>query len=1190
MRTSSPRYELVRICRARLHRALGVLRTDMLRSEAGIGLVEAVMAMTIFIIASTALSDVLTSSVNAHGHALQQTLGQEAADAQIEDVRSLPYDSVGTTSGNPPGSVAASQTAATLGVSGLPATVTTSIHYVGDGVPGGYNQLTNYKKIVVTVTRNSDDEQLAAETTFIAPPTRAPYGGINQVALGVTVTDIGDNTPVSGVPIALQTGPSAPRGDTTDDDGAVLFAGLTANPTSGATAYYNVAATLPSGYVEMTGDTKQVQLNPGQLSNLALRVYQPATIIVNLTKSGVPYTGAVTVTVTPPSGTPSNYTITGGSGSVPNLLPNGQYSVSAATADGLLATAISQSVPNSYPTDLTSTFNVELVRPNGTVSVTATNGGVPIAGATITVSGGPDSITMTGTTDANGVANFPTVPAGTATYTVSGSYGAATFQQTGVVVSANGTTNVSLGVPAGSVKATVTSGGNPVPGATVTLTGPNGFSAVGTTDGSGIYTFANVGTGSGYTVTAADGAATASQGSVAVTTGATKSVGLTIATGSVKATVTDGTNPLAGALVTLTGPNSLSLTGVTNAAGVYTFAAVGVGAGYTVTAANGAATVTSGSLSVTSGTATNVGLTLAQGSIAATVTAGGVTMAGATVSLTGPNFYAASGTTNSSGIATFTNVGAGTGYTLSTTYGPASVQQTPVTVTSGSTTPVALAIPVGSVQVTVTAGGSGLQGAIVSLTGGGYTATPGTTSASGVYTFANVPAGSAYTVSAVSGGGTVTQSPVIVTSTGPTPVALTMPSGSFRAIVTIGATALSGRTVTLTGPHSYSATATTDSGGYAFFTNVPTGTGYTLTTIYGTSATQLNQTITTGAQTNVPLVIPSGSLAVTVKNQSGTTLSGVALTLGTTNGITAPGGTTSGSGTYTFTTLPAGTGYTVTAVLGGATVTSSSQTITNNGTTNLNVTVATGSILVTVKNQSNTSLQGAALSLAGSNGYSAVGTTTASGTYTFTMIPVGSGYTVTATLGGGTVTSGSATVTSGSTTNVSITLPTGTVAITVSQGGSGLSGASVTLTGSNGWTATASANGSGVASFSNVPAGSGYSAATTSAAAAASGTVPAVTSGATTNYTLTIPVGSIQVTVKNSSGGCAVRSNKTVTLVGPNGYSAPSGTTNGSGVYTFTNVPAGAGYTVSSVGNGSATVTVTAGQTKSQTISAAGTC
>ena len=166
---------------------------------------------------------------------------------------------------------------------------------------------------------------------------------------------------------------------------------MTANPTSGPTAYYNVTPTLPSGYDEMSGDVTQAQLAPGQLANLTLRVYQPATIYVNLTKDGNPYTGDATVTVTPPSGSPPRTTrSSGGSGSIPNLIPNGQYSLTATTSDGLQASSVTQSVPNDYPTDLTSTFNLDLTRPNGHAFGDRHSGGTPIAGVAITVTGGPE--------------------------------------------------------------------------------------------------------------------------------------------------------------------------------------------------------------------------------------------------------------------------------------------------------------------------------------------------------------------------------------------------------------------------------------------------------------------------------------------------------------------------------------------------------------------------------------------------------------------------------------------------------------------------------------------------------------------------------------------------------------------------------------------------------------------------------
>ncbi len=695
-------------------------------------MVETVMALSLFLVVSAGLGGVLTSSVDAHGFSHQQSLAQEAADAQIEKVRALPYDKVGTQGGNPPGTVVATQSAASMGFPGFAATVNTSIHFVGDGVPGSYNQLTNYKEVEVTVTRDSDSRQLAREATYVAPPTRAPYGGINQVAVGVTVIDIGDNSKVPGAGIALQTGPSAPRSDTTDTNGAVLFAGLTANPTSGGQAYYNVAATLPSGYLEMTNDVTQVQLGPGQLSNLTLSVYRPATIVVNLTKNGNPYTGAATVTVTPPTGTPQVYTVSGGSGSIPNEIPNGQYTLTATTSDGLVAAAVTQSVPNSYPSDLTSTFDLVLTRPGGTLSVTASNGGTLIPGATINVTGGPESVTLTGTTDANGVVNFTDVPAGPQGYTVQGILGSSSIQQTGVVISANATTSVTLGIPVGAVNVTVTSGANPLQGATVTLTGPAGFTATGTTDGIGKHAFTAVGSGSGYTVSVAFGSASVQQTGVNVTAGSTTNVSLSMPTGSIHVDVSDGSSGLGGATVTVTGPNSFSATGTTNGSGVYVFANVGTGSGYTVTATRGAGSAQQVGLSVTSGSTTNVSLTLPVGSIQATVTKNGSPLSGAAVTVTGPNSFSATGTTNGSGIATFANVPAGPGYTVSASNGAATAQQTPVTVTAGATTNVSLAIPIGSIQVTVNQNGSPLAGATVTLTGpNGYSAPSGTTTGSG---------------------------------------------------------------------------------------------------------------------------------------------------------------------------------------------------------------------------------------------------------------------------------------------------------------------------------------------------------------------------------------------------------------------------------------------------------------------------
>ncbi len=1152
--------------------------------EAGFGLVEAVIAMSLFLVVSTAMAGILTSSVNSHGFALEQTLGQEAADAQIEDVRALPYDSVGTTSGNPPGSVTPSEPASAVGITGLDATVTTSIHYVGDGIPDGYNNQTNYKQVVVSVTRNVDGRNLATESTYIAPPTRAPYGGISQVALGVIVTDVGDNEPVPGMTIALQTGPSAPRTDVTDTNGGVLFAGMTANPTSGPTAYYNVVPTLPPGYTEMGGDVKQAQLGPGQITNLSIRVYQQATIYVHLTSGGSDYSGAATIKVTPPSGGPQNYMVSGaanGEYSIGNLVPNGQYTVTASTAGGLISKAVSQTVPNDYPSDLTSSFALDLAPPTGTLSITAVNGTTPIAGVAVTVTGGPSGVDLTGTTDPNGVVNFPSVPAGAAPYTITGTYGAATFQQTGITVATNTPTPVTLGVAAGSVAVSVTDGSsNPVQGATLTLTGPNGFSATGTTDGSGSWTFPNVGTGSGYSLTASDGAATAQASSITVNTGAATNVLLSLSVGTVRVTVTDGSSPLANVPVTLTGPNSLVVIGSTDGSGVYSFTNIGAGGGYTVSAADGAATASATGQSVTAGAVTPVGLTLATGSIHVAVTEGGTALAGAKITVSGPNGYSVTKTADASGTFTFTGVGAGAGaYTVTSGDGPATVQQTGVSVNTGSTTGVSLDIPVGSVKVTVQAGTTGMSGIPVTLTGaGGYSAS-GSTNGSGVYTFTGVPAGTGFTATATAAGGTATKNGVSVSTGATTPVTLSLATGSIRAAVTINGAGLSGQTVTVTGPNSFSATGSTDSTGLFVFANVPVGTGYTVSTTYGTTVQQTGQSVVANTRTDVLLAVPAGTLKVTVKNQSGTAIQGAAVTLASTNGVTAAAGTTASDGTYTF-NLPAGSGYTVTAKDGTGSVTSSSQTVSNGAATNVSLTLSTGSIQVTVKNQSGTALTGPSpgtgLTLTGPNGFSATGSTGTGSTYTFAGVPVGSGgYSVAATFAAGSGTTTGIVVSATSpATPATVTIQTGSIAVTVkNQGGSALNGASLTLTGPGSFSATGSTGSGNTFTFPNVPVGTGaYSVAATVGAGSgsAAGIVVAAATPATP-ATVTVQTGSIAVTVSNGSG--TTYQNASLTLSGPGSFTA-TGTTAPGGTYTFSGVPQGSGYTVTATyaeGSGTAT-------------------
>ena len=525
---------------AAVERALGRARRSGSR-ERGFTMIEAVLAVGLFVIVATALATVLISAINSHGLSRQKTVAQQAAMDQIEEIRRLPYDEVGTVSGNPPGAVPATQN---VTMSGLQLTIVTQITYVNDPTPTSYATSANYKRVVVTVRRTRDNKQLTREATYVAPPARAPLGGLGNAIINIQVVDYATNEPVVGATVQLGTGPSAPRSDTTDVTGSVTFAALTPNPTSGATAYYDLTASLDD-YVTLADDLSpgaaaHVQVAPGQTLNTALRVYLPATINVRLNNSdGSLYTGTGTVTVSSERGS-ETFTYDGGVLTLDTVdgelvVPGLQYTVSAKTSGGVDAVPITQYVPNNYPTDLTSTFALALP-PLGTLNVHVTQGGSPAAGAVVSVVGGPGSISLAGTADANGLVTFE-IPAGTG-YTVTGTNLGQTGSAEATVIE-DTSSDLDLVLPApGTIVATVQWGGSPVSGATVTLTGgPNGISLSGTSNASGQVTFTNLVAGSGFTVGASKSGQSASQTGVSVSAGGTTNVTVNLPTGTLVATV-----------------------------------------------------------------------------------------------------------------------------------------------------------------------------------------------------------------------------------------------------------------------------------------------------------------------------------------------------------------------------------------------------------------------------------------------------------------------------------------------------------------------------------------------------------------------------------------------------------------------------------------------------------------------------
>ena len=416
-----------------------VSRLRALRAEAGFTLIEVLLAGVMLAILSVPISALLSSTAAVARLDRERTGADQIAQAQVETIRTLPYTQVGVTGGNPPGVLAASTTSALP--SGEAVTIATQVSWVADPDPAvAYPTNADYKKVVLTITRNSDGKQLSQKTTFVSSASAPPSAGSLWVQVKRQVIDAVTNLPLPGASVNLTGGPSSEnRTDTTDASGTVLFPALQ-NSTNG-TPVYTLATTL-SGYSVFPDD-----ISPGAASSISsaasvnsvgtLRMYKPTSLTVNVQdKNGVAYTAGATIsldssrcgqaTVSIPSGSSSttittcNYA-TGKSVLLPPNIPgqnpsDADYFVTAWSNTGGNWGATSSSgvlVPSSYPTTLTQTVTVKFssttYATTRTINVTVMKSGTADANARVQLTGGPAAVYLYATTNGSGIASF-TVP------------------------------------------------------------------------------------------------------------------------------------------------------------------------------------------------------------------------------------------------------------------------------------------------------------------------------------------------------------------------------------------------------------------------------------------------------------------------------------------------------------------------------------------------------------------------------------------------------------------------------------------------------------------------------------------------------------------------------------------------------------------------------------------------------------
>jgi type II secretory pathway pseudopilin PulG len=350
------------------------------RREAGITLIETVLAIAIFGIVSTSVIGVLTSATAADGNARQRSIALELAQQQVEYIRQLNYKDVGVSGGNPGGIVQGTQS---KWVAGLRYDLTTRVEFVNDPISGGVVENANYKQIRVIVARHSDSMELARFSTYLSDSARLSSGSLNNSLINVTAMDYWTNELLGGAEVALTKTWDA--GFTASDTtgaitglptfGIATFEGLQETPLS-PVGYYDVTASL-DGYTTLKEDlppelatatesAAHVTLDTSGTKSTIIHLYKPCHInvrIVNETDGSTYTAGQATVTIssTTRSATTEQFVTTDGTVSTDTIngekvLP-GTYTVDVDTPTNRHG----ESANNPVPTGATDYANGNLI-------------------------------------------------------------------------------------------------------------------------------------------------------------------------------------------------------------------------------------------------------------------------------------------------------------------------------------------------------------------------------------------------------------------------------------------------------------------------------------------------------------------------------------------------------------------------------------------------------------------------------------------------------------------------------------------------------------------------------------------------------------------------------------------------------------------------------------------------------------
>ena len=958
----------------------------------------------------------------------------------------------------------------------------------------------------------------------------------------------------------------------------------------------------------------------------------PAPTFTSITPTSGPTTGGTSVTITGTNFTGAT-SVTFGGVAATSFTVNSSTQITATTPAGAAGiTNVAITTPGGTATG-TGVYTYTAVAP--TVTGISPSSGPTAGGTAVTITGtsftGATAVTIggancTGVTVVSATSITCTTPAGTA--------GA----QNVAVTTAAGT-GTGSGLYTYYAAPTVTgispTGGPTTGGTSVIITGTNFTGATSVTIGGTAVSSFTVNSATQITATAPAG--TAGAANVVVTTPGGSGTGTGLYTYYAAPTVT-GISPSSGPTtggtsVIITGTNFTGATSVTIGGTAATSFTVNSATQITATAPAG----TAGAANVVvtspggSGTGTGIYTYVAVPTVTAISPTGGPTSGGTSVTITGTNFTGATSVTiGGAAVASFT-VNSSTQITATTPAGTAGAANVVVTTPGGTGTGTGLytyyaAPTVASISPT---SGSTAGGTSVTITGtnfiGATSVTFGGTAATGV-TVVN-----STTITATTPAGTAGAVNVVVTTPGGTGTGAGLytyvASPSVTGISPTGGPTAGGTSVTITGANFTGATSVTIGGAAATSFTVNSATQITATTPAGTAgAADVVVTTAVGSGTGVGLYTYYGAPTVTgISPSVGTVSGGTAVTItgtgftgatsvtiggaaatgvtvvnsttitattpagtaGTANVVvTTPGGTGTGSGLYTYATVPgaptigtatAGNGqatvtFTAPASNGGSAITSYTATSSPGGLTGS----CAGPAACTITVAGLTNGTAYTFTVTATNAIGTGAASAASNAVTPQAVPNVTGITPNGgpTAGGTSVTitganfTGATSVTIGGVAASSFTVNSATqITATTPAGTAGAANVVVT-------TAVGSGTGVGLYTYYGAPTVTGIS---PSAGSTAGGTAVTITG---TGFT-----GATSVTIGGAAAtGVTVVNSTTITATTPAGtagtanvvVTTPGGTGTGTGLYTYATVPGAPTIGTATAGNAQATVTFTA--------------